>query len=354
MAKDMSPLEVLLRTWLDESPSPAYQRLLEAAQAGPPGDRLHSLACEILGGDASSFVRCRAVQLLATSRYPLATGIDDHLLAACEDADPGVRLAVLYLAEGKIMGRDPARGIPFLRMAMIDPDCSIRRRAVDGLERLGIDRAAQFLPDLVRLLDDKEAYVRKAVVSKLHWLGDDARDAVPALVMAFLGWAVGERRHALQTLLDLDPDGRLIGSLLAADPQRQEEMLAALREIGEPARGLRRVLQDAWGATGTPHVSATEAARPQPDGPDDDKSLWWAGESYPLEPQPYQLLLELWGKDRVEIATVGQSVWENTRVRQTALKSALGRLKAAFHHLEIPFYYGIDRGYIRKKPAKRK
>lgn len=126
------------------------------------------------------------------------------------------------------------------RLALSDPDASVRATAVGALERLGRLRAV----DLVALLDDSSVVVRRrACEAAVHFPGDGPPSLLGMLVggensvTEAAAWASGERQP---------PEPGAVAALSALvtshdDALVREAAVAALGAIGD-ARGLSAIL----------------------------------------------------------------------------------------------------------------
>ncbi len=118
----------------------------------------------------------------------------------------------------------------------------VREAAIRALPSFGPDAASMSIPTLVRALEGGTVGIRLAACSTLRWLGIEAGPAVRPLVAAVLKDADGAvRREAALALIQIDPEGRIVGKALPKRSAR-ERFVGELVAIGEEARPLRHRL----------------------------------------------------------------------------------------------------------------
>jgi HEAT repeat protein len=156
--QDKSALPTLRGRLHDEDP----RCRIEAAMAVvtiEPDERVHPVLLQILD-DATNEYRYPAMRALAF----VACASDEAfgaMLHFAKDLDPNIRKEVMFE-----LFRHGKKAVPTLMQGLEDPDPMVRKDAVESLEQLG-PRAAQTIPMLRRLQNDKDKRVRDAAVVAL-------------------------------------------------------------------------------------------------------------------------------------------------------------------------------------------
>ncbi len=170
---------------------PAVRHLAVAALGELRDPRaLPALAAALEGPDEEG-VRWRAAEALVHIG-PLAL---DHLLSLAAHEDPDVRWKAC-VALGEI---GDIRAVPALLGRLADSDRFVRTRAVSALVRLG----SPALPFLTLALEDPDTRVRLGAADALGQIGDAA--AIEGLLIAIKDPVESVRRAAAVALLRLNP-----------------------------------------------------------------------------------------------------------------------------------------------------
>jgi HEAT repeat protein len=151
------------------------------------------------------------------------------LRVALRDEETLVRMAAalsLWTREGKI-----EELLPIFRQALKDKVISTRRRAVETLADLAINREAGVLPLLLEALDDAEAIIREGAVDALY-----EATAIAQLGTALANKDSGVRLAAAQALGQIGPDAKGASSQLGEaardkNPRVRAAARAALRAV---------------------------------------------------------------------------------------------------------------------------
>ena len=234
------------------SPEPAVRRMsvMLLARGAVPGWVDHLVAAL---DDADSGVRVAALDGFASRAVDLAAM--DPIIARLADPDDSVRAAAIRSAtraRGQIVG-------PRLESLAADPSLAVRAAAAVALDEH--DARSSRAPHWVaRLLADPDPLVRETALEALR--AADARSAIAGMIPALLGALDDDsprvRRTAATLLATCTTDGEAIaGVLTSGTPRAQDAALLALLGHGPAA-------QDAviaWAATQISRATICRAAR---------------------------------------------------------------------------------------------
>jgi hypothetical protein len=88
---------------------------------------------------------------------------------------------------------------------------------------------------------------------------------------------------------------------------------------------------------------------PRPDGPEPPRYLRWQKVRHKVRPRHYQVLNCLWGRDRVEVAELRESVWEvegEQEIEDVTIRAELTRLNTRLDELGVPFNWTLEGGHV--------
>jgi HEAT repeat protein len=166
------------------------------------------------------------------------------LLAALDDPEPRVRLAVVSAIRG--MQPPPADALAPFAGRLSDTDPEVRLQTADALGHFG----AAAVPALLAAFDDPEPRVRATVASAFRAVGPPARAAIPALRAHLTDPAATVRLNSAAALAAVGAgDGESVAALAATlgDPEHIVRWGAAmaLGRLGANAAGARPALERA-------------------------------------------------------------------------------------------------------------
>lgn len=130
-----------------------------------------------------------------------------------------------------------APAVPELRAALDSTDVKIRRGVLDTLRGMG-PVAAETLPRLIELLDDRNQGVRGSAVVAIGAMRDEARVHIPMLIQRYSRLTNGyDRDQYLFAFEYFGPDAKALLPTLLNDPTRKENSFAksTIGTIGTPA-----------------------------------------------------------------------------------------------------------------------
>ncbi len=126
-------------------------------------------------GDPDTHVRRMAI-LALESIHPEPAGVTAALTKALEDSEPAVRIAAL-----NALTEEGEAAVPALAKALANP--KTRYWALLALGELG-PQAKSAIGDLIPLLKDERAEIRRETLITLSRMGPDAAPAVQAIILA--------------------------------------------------------------------------------------------------------------------------------------------------------------------------
>lgn len=113
-----------------------------------------------------------------------------------------------------------------IQEALRDPSAQVRKSAAIAVGRLGL---ISLIPDLIKLIDDSEAYVYAAAVASLQLLVADSRSAILTEVSHFYSSKESHHRKAAAMLLaSLGEQDRLLLLIKDEDPQVRKAAVSAI------------------------------------------------------------------------------------------------------------------------------
>jgi HEAT repeat protein len=219
-------------------------------------------------GDDERLARCRAAAVLA-DLYPCGEPTIAALTKALQDRDESVRIAAAG-ALGSCAPR-PASVRPALAAALKDPSAHVRREALRAWTALdpGANAAgagpAPDVPALLTVLKGADNPARAEAASALASIGPPAAaQALPSLTRMADNRQAYLRRAAAVALAKLDPEGRglapaLVAAVKNADPEAGAILVAAVRRSPDRAEAARRM--DALSREDSDQAVRDEAAR---------------------------------------------------------------------------------------------
>jgi HEAT repeat protein len=166
------------------------------------------------------------------------------LLAALDDPDPRIRLAILGAIRN--MQPPPADALTAIAGRLADADAEVRMQAADTLGHFGAAAVASLLP----AFDDREPRVRASVASAFRAIGQPARNAAPALRAHLTDAAPSVRLNAAAALAAVGADDPASVAALATALDDAEHTVRwgaaqALGRLGPAAGAARPALEHA-------------------------------------------------------------------------------------------------------------
>jgi HEAT repeat protein len=160
-------------------------------------DSVPSVVSQLANSDPA--VRTLAVQVLRYIGQDAEDAIPD-LIQRLHDSDANVREAAVFALRD--VGEDSAYAIdaiPALADLLADRDGMVRRSAAYSL----IQFKADSVPDVIKMLRNKDANTRELAVNVLRYIGLDAMDAVPDLTERLKDSSPDVREAAVFALRDI-------------------------------------------------------------------------------------------------------------------------------------------------------
>ena len=166
------------------------------------------------------------------------------LLAALDDPDPRIRLAIVGAIRN--MQPPPADAIGAIAGRLTDADPEVRMQAADTLGHFG----AAAVPELVPAFEDAEPRVRASVASAFRAIGLPARDAAPTLRVHLGDASAPVRLNAAAALAAVGADDAASVAALAAALEDGDHTVRwgaaqALGRLGAKAQAARPALERA-------------------------------------------------------------------------------------------------------------
>jgi hypothetical protein len=315
-----------------------------------------------------------AGEVIAVGKFLESTGLalpadrQPRLLRALDDPSPFVRLFALSRL-APLIGPFAKFVAPLRRLMSRDELPLTRKLAIGALRRLGEDLAGGAVPELAEALRDP-GELRGEALRVLEWLGQEAEEAVPALVSILSTEEdAGVLEKVAQALVSIDPACQKTLSHFqpVREASRREKILLAFAAGGPGARLFRRRVKALWRGAGvcepeghvTPDQTAAAVDRSrtlghpehttagsQPDGPQPPNWFYWHGQRYECQPTPHKLLAFLWGKNRVPVQKAVEHVWQQDDVTENQLKTAIHRVNEVLEKAKVPWHYGQKQGHI--------
>ena len=200
--------------------------------------------------DADKYVRISAVQALAQRNAARAAGACEMLL---NDEDASVRLAALNVLENPQFSPEVVEKC--LLTSLLDEECVIQIRAIQGLVKRGIVTAVPRLVPLLRSSNSELQVTAIGALGKFKWEPPELREKLLFQLCGFLAAKKGELLgpESVPALVNLIRDGELMAtfkSQLAIDLVAKAAIF--LSDMGGPQAVdalipmLKRPYDDAW------------------------------------------------------------------------------------------------------------
>jgi hypothetical protein len=93
-------------------------------------------------------------------------------------------------------------------------------------------------------------------------------------------------------------------------------------------------------------VALEQTARTGPDS-NSEGVFYWSGHGYRLAKRNWQILCAIWGHTEVNIADVGELVWQNEFTPEATIRKQINRLNQQLATMNIPLAWRIEARQIR-------
>jgi HEAT repeat protein len=195
---------------------------------------------------------------------PLAKGVRAAVPGLAEkltDKNLNIRLACLYALEA--FDQEAAPAAEKVVLALADKNLYVRWAAVRVLGRIAPLQAAKVVPQLTRLLKDRNQYIKITTLAALERYGPKAKGAVKALAAAgekgnseVQVWAI-RALVAVGTAAKKEATPVLVAALAAKEVQVRQAAASALAKFGPPKGKVQEALRE---ALTDPHAEVRQAA----------------------------------------------------------------------------------------------